>query len=65
MDIKSEYANLKTSNGVQQVAPEEVKVGDILVVKVGEKIPLDGVVVQGHSLLDTSSLLVNQFLEKF
>ena len=56
MDIKSEYANLKTSNGVQQVAPEEVKVGDILVVKVGEKIPLDGVVVQGHSLLDTSSL---------
>ena len=56
MDIKSEYANLKTSNGVQQVVPEEVKVGDILVVKVGEKIPLDGVVVQGHSLLDTSSL---------
>lgn len=56
MDIKSEYANLKTDNGVIQVAPEDVKVGDVLVVKVGEKIPLDGVVMSGHSLLDTSSL---------
>jgi Cd2+/Zn2+-exporting ATPase len=56
MDIKSEYANLKTNDGVIKVTPEEVKVGDILVVKVGEKIPLDGVIVNGHSLLDTSSL---------
>lgn len=56
MDIKSEYANLKTNDGVIKVTPEEVKVGDVLVVKVGEKIPLDGVIVNGHSLLDTSSL---------
>lgn len=56
MDIKSEYANLKTSQGVMKVEPDEVKVGDILVVKVGEKIPLDGVVISGHSMLDTSSL---------
>lgn len=56
MDIKSEYANLKTSEGVMKVEPEEVKVGDILVVKVGEKIPLDGIVMSGHSMLDTSSL---------
>lgn len=56
MDIKSEYANLKTENGVKQVDPETVQVNDILVVKVGEKIPLDGIVMKGHSLLDTSSL---------
>ena len=56
MDIKSEFANLKTSTGVRKVEPEDVKVDDIIVVKVGEKIPLDGVVVKGISSLDTSSL---------
>ncbi|MEG0549017.1 MAG: heavy metal translocating P-type ATPase [Coprobacillus sp.] len=56
MDIKSEYANLKTDNGVKKVQPEEVKVNDVLVVKVGEKIPLDGVILSGRSSLDTSSL---------
>ena len=56
MDIKSEYANLKTDNGIEKVDPEDVKVNDILVVKVGEKVPLDGIVVKGHSSFDTSSL---------
>lgn len=56
MDIKSEYANLKTSEGIIKVEPDEVKVDDILVVKVGEKIPLDGIVLKGRSMLDTSSL---------
>ncbi|MEG0592875.1 MAG: heavy metal translocating P-type ATPase, partial [Coprobacillus sp.] len=56
MDIKSEYANLKTDSGVKKVQPEVVNVDDILVVKVGEKIPLDGIVVSGNSSLDTSSL---------
>ncbi|MCD7949070.1 MAG: cadmium-translocating P-type ATPase [Erysipelotrichaceae bacterium] len=56
MDIKSDYANLKTNDGVIQVGPENIRINDIIVVKVGEKIPLDGIVVSGHSMLDTSSL---------
>lgn len=56
MDIKSEYANVLQDGNITKVAPEEVAVGDILVVKVGEKVPLDGVVIEGNSTLDTSSL---------
>ena len=56
LDIKSDYANLKTPFGVKQVTPEEVKVGDTIVVKVGEKIPLDGTVISGSSSLDTSAI---------
>ena len=56
MDIKSEYANLSINGEIKRVEPEDVKVGDIIVVKVGEKVPLDGIVVRGHSTLDTSSL---------
>ncbi|MCD8028567.1 MAG: cadmium-translocating P-type ATPase [Erysipelotrichaceae bacterium] len=56
MDIKSDYANLKTDDGMISIEPENIRVGDIIVVKVGEKIPLDGVVVKGNSMLDTSSL---------
>lgn len=56
MDIKSDHANLRTTDGVKEIAPEDVNIGDILVVKVGEKIPLDGIVVKGTSMLDTSSL---------
>ena len=44
MDIKPEYANIKLDDGIKQVSPEEVNVGDIIVVKQGEKIPLDGVI---------------------
>ena len=56
MDIKSEYANLKTSNGLQRVDPEALEIHDMIVVKVGEKVPVDGIVRKGHSTLDTSSL---------
>lgn len=56
MNVKSEYANLMIDDEIVQVDPEEVQVGDKIVVKVGEKVPLDGKVVDGHSMLDTSSL---------
>jgi Cd2+/Zn2+-exporting ATPase len=56
MDIRPDYANLKTASGPQRVAPETVRAGDFIVVKPGEKIPLDGVVVEGFSALDTSAL---------
>jgi Cd2+/Zn2+-exporting ATPase len=56
MDIRPDFANLKTAGGVRRVSPEEVNVGNLIVVKPGEKIPLDGVVRDGHSALDTSAL---------
>lgn len=56
MDIKSEYANLVSNDEIVQVAPEDVVIGDVIVVKVGEKVPLDGKVIKGTSMLDTSSL---------
>lgn len=56
MDIKSEYANLVIDDTVKQVAPEEVKINDVILVKPGEKVPLDGIIVNGNSSLDTSSL---------
>lgn len=56
MNIRPDYANLKTGSGVKRVSPEEVKIGDIIVVRPGEKVPLDGVVVSGRSALDTAAL---------
>lgn len=56
MDIKPEYANLKKGDELEIVEPSEVKVGDIVVAKQGEKIPLDGVVVKGTASLNTASL---------
>lgn len=56
MDIKPEYANLKKGEKIEIVEPSEVKVGDIVVAKQGEKIPLDGVVVKGTASLNTASL---------
>ena len=56
MDIKPEYANLKIGNEIKQVSPEEVKIGDIILVKEGEKVPLDGVITKGTADLNTSSL---------
>ena len=52
MDIRPDYANI----GEKKVAPEEVKIGDIITVKTGEKIPLDGIVVEGKASIDTSAL---------
>ena len=56
MDIRPDYANLKTDNGTVQVDPEDVNMGDIIIIKPGERIPLDGVVIDGTSSLDTSSI---------
>lgn len=56
MDIRPDYANLKVGDEIRKVTPEEVAIGDLIVVKPGEKIPLDGKVVEGKSSLDTSAL---------
>lgn len=56
MDIRPDYANVKRNDEVSKVSPEEVKIGELIVVKPGEKIPLDGVIEEGKSMLDTSSL---------
>ena len=56
MEIKPDYANLKRGENVEKVSPETVKVGDIIIVKPGEKIPLDGIVRIGKSTLDTKAL---------
>ena len=56
MDIKPEYANLKTENDIKQVSPEEVKIGNIILVKEGERVPLDGIVTKGTADLNTTSL---------
>jgi Cd2+/Zn2+-exporting ATPase len=56
MDIRPDYANIKKGDSIEKVAPDTVSVGDIIIVKPGEKIPLDGIVVDGISMLDTSAL---------
>lgn len=56
MNLKPQFATIETKAGLTNVAPEEVSVGDILVVKPSEKIALDGIVIEGTSFLDTSSL---------
>ncbi|TCW35028.1 Cd2+/Zn2+-exporting ATPase [Thermohydrogenium kirishiense] len=56
MDIRPDYANLKIENNIKKVPPEAVNIGDIILVKPGEKIPLDGKVIDGKSFVDTSSL---------
>lgn len=56
MDIRPDYANVKYGSKVETVDPSEVKIGDIIVVNPGEKIPLDGIIVKGASSLDTKAL---------
>lgn len=56
MNIKPEYANLKHNDDIIRVNPEEVKIGDIIVIKMGEKIPLDGEVINGTAEIDNSAL---------
>lgn len=56
MDIRPDWANIEKDGKLIQVSPEEVKVGEIITVKAGERIPLDGVVTEGTSLLDTAAL---------
>jgi Cd2+/Zn2+-exporting ATPase len=56
MDIRPDYANLKTGDGLRRISPEEAAAGDLIVVKPGEKIPLDGIVREGRAALDSSAL---------
>ena len=56
MDIRPDYANIKVGEGIKKVSPEKIKVGEIIVVKPGEKVPLDGKIVNGASTFDTSAL---------
>ena len=56
MNIKPEYANLKQGEEWKQVTPDEVKMGDVILVKTGEKIPLDGIVIKGNAQIDNSAL---------
>lgn len=56
MDIRPDYANLIKDDDVEKVDPDEVKIGDIILIKPGEKVPLDGIVVEGESLIDTKAL---------
>ena len=56
MNIKPEYANLKQGEEWKQVTPDKVKIGDVILVKTGEKIPLDGIVIKGNAQIDNSAL---------
>lgn len=56
MDIRPDYANVEKNGILEKVDPEEVSIGDQIIVKPGEKIPLDGIVEKGESMLDTSAL---------
>lgn len=56
MEMKPDFANRKREEKIEKVSPEEVKIGEEIVVKPGEKVPLDGIILDGNSLLDTSAL---------
>ncbi|OFE84564.1 cadmium-translocating P-type ATPase [Listeria monocytogenes] len=56
MDIRPDYANVKKNDEVIKVDPDEVQIGDIIVIKPGERVPLDGKVIEGNSTVDTSAL---------
>ncbi|MBR4122556.1 MAG: cadmium-translocating P-type ATPase, partial [Erysipelotrichaceae bacterium] len=56
MDLRPDYANIETGDGLEQVDPEEIEEGTVIVVKPGERVPLDGIVISGTSRLDTSAL---------
>ncbi|WP_339317801.1 heavy metal translocating P-type ATPase [Paenibacillus sp. FSL R10-2734] len=56
MDIRPEFAYLKLGNDLKRVSPEEVAIGDVIVVKPGEKVPLDGTILEGSAMMDTSAL---------
>ena len=64
MNIRPEYANLKHGNHEHKVSPEEVNVGDIIVIKQGEKVPLDGNVISGDASLNTASLTGESILKE-
>ncbi len=56
MDIRPDYANVKNGENITQTDPNDVKVGDIIIIKAGERVPLDAMVIEGSSMMDTSAL---------
>lgn len=56
MNIRPDYANLKIGKKLEKISPDKVNIGDMIVVKSGEKIPLDGIVIEGNSFVDTTAL---------
>lgn len=56
MDIRPEYANLKVGNQIKQIEPEQLKIGDVVVIKPGEKVPIDGIIVSGSSNINNAAL---------
>ena len=56
MDIRPDYANIERSGKIEQVAPESIEVGTVIVVQPGEKVPIDGIVIRGETSLNTSAL---------
>ncbi|AZR72633.1 cadmium-translocating P-type ATPase [Anoxybacter fermentans] len=56
LDIRPEYANIERNGELVKVKPEQIKIGDVIVVKPGERVPLDGIVIEGQSMVDTSAL---------
>ncbi|MEH2070783.1 MAG: heavy metal translocating P-type ATPase [Nostoc sp.] len=56
LEVRPDYANIQTEKGLKKVSPETVNIGDIILVKPGEKIPLDGEIIEGNSQVDTSAL---------
>ena len=56
MDIRPDYANIETDGKLEQIDPDEVEIGSVIVVQPGEKVPIDGIVVEGNSTLNTSAL---------
>ena len=56
MNIRPDYANIKVNGEIKKVSPEEINIGDEIIIKPGEKIPLDGVIIEGKSFIDTSAL---------
>lgn len=64
MEIRPDYANLKIGSEIKEVSPYDVEVGDIIVVKPGEKVPLDGTVIDGFSMVDTSALTGESLLRE-
>lgn len=56
MDIRPDYANLKKEDTIEKVSPDKVSIEDIIIVKPGERVPLDGIILEGEALIDTSAL---------
>ncbi len=63
MDIRPDYANIEQDGKLEQVDPDEVEIGTVIVVQPGEKVPIDGIVAEGTSTLNTSALTGESFRE--